>query len=270
MTFRYFPRKEDYMKKFLLASVLSMLLSVTTTQMVDAEHHEDLGEYDAVRFQSSKKPTLPVDPTNPEIPVDPMNPDGSKPNPGTGGALSIDFASSLDFGMNQISNKDEYYEAQAQKYFNDPSLITPNFVQVTDNRGTLTGWTLKVKETQQFHTEEDVQYKELTGATLFFLKPELVSNSNSPNPTAYEVLGMVPNQESVITRAEFNQGAGTWITRWGDLTDLSEKKEIIEGKEKTTTFTSAIQLFVPGSTPKDPVSYKTNLVWILSDLPTNK
>ena len=32
------------MKKFLLASVLSMLLSVTTTQMVDAEHHEDLGE----------------------------------------------------------------------------------------------------------------------------------------------------------------------------------------------------------------------------------
>ena len=63
-----------------------------------------------------------------------------------------------------------------------------------------------------------------------FLKPELVSNSNSPKPTAYEVLGMVPNQESVITSAEFNQGAGTWITRWGDLTDLSEKKEIIEGK----------------------------------------
>lgn len=48
------------------------------------------------------------------------------------------------------------------------------------------------------------------------------------------------------------------------------KKEIIEGEEVDTTFTSAIQLFVPGATPKDPVSYQTNLVWILSDLPTNK
>ncbi|WP_066026315.1 WxL domain-containing protein [Enterococcus mundtii] len=258
------------MKKFLLASVLSTLFIALSCQMVYAEQHDDIGGYDAVKFRSSKEPTLPVDPTNPEIPVDPMNPDGSRPEPGTGGALSIDFASSLDFGINKISNKDEYYAAQAQRYFNDPSLITPNFVQVTDNRGTLAGWTLKVKETHQFRAEESTQYKELTGATLFFLKPKLVSNSNSPQPTAYEVLGMIPNQESMITSAEIDKGAGTWITRWGDRSDLFEKKEIIEGEEVNTTFTSAIQLFVPGATPKDPVSYQTNLVWILSDLPTNK
>lgn len=114
------------MKKFLLASVLSILLVALSCQMVYAEH-DDVGGYDALKFRSSKEPTLPVDPTNPEIPVDPMNPDGSRPEPGTGDALSIDFASSLDFGMNKISNKDEYYAAQAQRYFNDPRLITPNF-----------------------------------------------------------------------------------------------------------------------------------------------
>lgn len=257
------------MKKFLLVSFLPLLMMVTS-QRVQAEQHEDIGEYDAVKFQRSKEPTLPVDPTNPEIPVDPMNPDGSRPNPGTGGALSIDFASSLDFGMNKISNKDEYYFAQAQTYFNDPSLITPNFVQVTDNRGTLSGWTLKVKETQQFHAEKSVEYEELTGATLFFLKPKVISNNNSPSPKSYEVLGMVPDQESIITVAEVDQGAGTWITRWGDMADLSKKTEQVDSQQANKTYTSAIQLFVPGSTPKDPVSYQTKLVWILSDLPTNK
>ena len=42
-------------------------------------------------------PVDPLDPEQPVTPVDPTNPDG-KPNPGTNGPLSIDFASSLVFG----------------------------------------------------------------------------------------------------------------------------------------------------------------------------
>ncbi len=45
------------------------------------------------------------DPTNPEIPeVDPMNLDGSKPNPEQEGRCQL-LCCSLDFGMNQISNR---------------------------------------------------------------------------------------------------------------------------------------------------------------------
>ena len=55
MIFRYFPRKEGLYEEVLLASILSMLLSVTATQMVDAEHHEDLEEYDAVKISIIEK-----------------------------------------------------------------------------------------------------------------------------------------------------------------------------------------------------------------------
>ncbi|WP_254558779.1 WxL domain-containing protein, partial [Salmonella enterica] len=77
------------------------------------------------------------------LPVFPQNPDGSKPNPGGNGSLTIDFASSFDFGNHKISNKDQTYLAKAQKYF-DSEVLTPNYVQVTDRRGTFAGWNLKV------------------------------------------------------------------------------------------------------------------------------
>jgi len=256
------------MKKFLLLSALPLMLATFATQQVHAEVDHD-ESYDALRLQPSEDPTLPTDPNNPGITVDPMNQDGTRPNPGTGGQLSLDFASSFDFGVNKISNADAIYYAQAQHYFNDDKLVTPDFAQVTDNRGTLGGWTLKVKEAQQFQADRPVEYSQLTGASISLLKPQLVSVSDSPEPTTREVIDLVPDQESIVTEASTGQGAGTWITRWGDQGDLFEKKVIVDGKEEKKAFTQAVQLFVPGSTPKDPVNYKTTLIWTLSDMPSN-
>ncbi|MEB5953235.1 WxL domain-containing protein, partial [Enterococcus innesii] len=68
----------------------------------------------AITFEADPNPTNPVDPTDPEKPVDPVDPtDPDGPNPGTNGPLSIDYASSLDFGVNKISNKNEVYYARA-------------------------------------------------------------------------------------------------------------------------------------------------------------
>ena len=92
------------------------------------------------RRQKSQKsivdPTEPVDPENPDPekpvkPIDPTDPEG--PNPGTQGPLSIDYASSFDFGKNRISNKDQVYFARAQQY-QENQKETPNFVQISDNR----------------------------------------------------------------------------------------------------------------------------------------
>ncbi|WP_256869283.1 WxL domain-containing protein, partial [Enterococcus thailandicus] len=55
-----------------------------------------------------------TDPTDPVDPTDPTDPEG--PNPGTNGPLSIDYASSLDFGVQKITSKDQIYFAASQKY----------------------------------------------------------------------------------------------------------------------------------------------------------
>ena len=77
-----------------------------------------------VEFDPDEDPTRrtvdPVDPdpNNPVNPWDPTTPD-HKPNPGTDGPLSIDFASSIDFGKNKITNKDETYYANPQYLWNE-------------------------------------------------------------------------------------------------------------------------------------------------------
>ncbi|MGH2245718.1 WxL domain-containing protein, partial [Enterococcus faecalis] len=70
----------------------------------------------SIVFTPSTDGTDPVntenhDPEKPVRPVDPTNPDG--PNPGTPRPLSIDYASSLDFDSNEISNKDQTYFGRA-------------------------------------------------------------------------------------------------------------------------------------------------------------
>ena len=161
------------------------------------------------RKSRSRKPVRPVDPTNP---------DG--PNPGTPGPLSIDYASSLDFGSNEISNKDQTYFARAQTYKNPDGsaseLATANYVQVSDLRGTNAGWVLKVKQNGQFRNAETL-HKELTGATVAFTEPSVRSNATDvlpPTATANIQLDAA-GAETVVMQAPEKTGAGTWITLWG-------------------------------------------------------
>ncbi|MDR2832108.1 MAG: WxL domain-containing protein [Streptococcaceae bacterium] len=259
------------MKKILLMSLPTILF--LASGMVIHANEQNTHSYASkagVSFYESETGTPPTNPVtpNPNNPLYPMEPDETAPNPGTGGSLSLDYASSFDFGVHKISTKNEVYDAQAQRYF-DSSVITPDYVQVSDERGTLAGWVLKLKETSQFHATEETEYDELSGAALSLTKPVVVSNNNSPAPSAQEVINLVPGTEAIIMIANPGQGAGTWITRWGEVSDLHEETQKIGGKDVTKEFSTAITLSVPGATPKDPVNYKTTLMWILSDLPQN-
>lgn len=81
------------------------------------------GSNGSVSFIAGKGPTDPLDPNKPDpvipvMPIDPTDPDG--PEPGTDGPLSIDFASSLDFGVNNINGQknglsEDVYYAKAQE-----------------------------------------------------------------------------------------------------------------------------------------------------------
>ena len=110
----------------------------------------------------------------------------------------------------------------------------PNFVQVSDNRGTETGWTLKVKQNGQFKTEAN---QELTAAKVTLSNGRVVSASQSAKPTtAPATIELNPTgAESVVMAAGDKEGAGTYLMSWGDSVDAAK---------------TSISLEVPGSTTK--------------------
>ncbi|MBO0473883.1 WxL domain cell surface protein [Enterococcus sp. DIV0840] len=235
---------------------------------VEAEETKEYESNGAVEFIPNLDPTDPVDPENPDpekpvAPIDPTDPEG--PNPGTQGPLSIDFASSLDFGKNRISNKDQTYFARAQKYQGEQK-DTPNFVQISDNRGTNGGWTLTVKQEAQLTATTQTLNDVLTGAQIKLSAPSVNSNAqNVEKPVAVDEIALTPGVESVVTTAAIGAGSGTWATYWGAVEEVEERDE--EGTVQNVNVTKDVQLSVPGATPKDAVKYQTKLVWTLTDVP---
>ncbi len=132
------------------AIILGAAVVAINATDVQAAATQSLESNAVVNFIENTTPTKPVDPENPNPgkpvgPIDPTKPGG--PNPGTQGPLSIDFASSLQFGTSKITTTDEVYSAYAQEVVSDGvSSFRPQYVQVTDNRGTDAGWKLTVNQ----------------------------------------------------------------------------------------------------------------------------
>lgn len=124
------------------AMVLTLLVGGATTTIAAGNTGGSATSKGAVSFKANTNPTDPIDPTDPTDPIDPTDP----VDPGTPGPLSLDYASNLNFDMNEISTKDEVYHATLVEVKDGESTReVPNFVQVTDKRGTNAGWTLEVK-----------------------------------------------------------------------------------------------------------------------------
>ncbi|MDT1958937.1 WxL domain-containing protein [Carnobacterium divergens] len=252
------------LSKLVTSSALVLLtLGATTSTALAA----DGGVYESngvVEFIPNDGITPPVDPenpdpTNPVDPIDPTDPEG--PNPGTNGPLSIDYASSLSFGKNKITNKDEIYYANAQE-LKDGS-FKPNYVQISDNRGTNAGWSLTVKQEGQFQNKE-TQNKVLTGTVLKLAESTAVSNAEGVTaPTTSDIILDPSGATSPVMSAQTGNGAGTWVDRFGTV-------EAMEIDGETIQKNKAITLEVPGSTPKDAVKYSTKLTWTLTDTPGNE
>lgn len=257
------------MKKIsILATIcLSQAVMLSTATAAEVNQYESNG---AVEFYPNSDPELPLDPTNPDPeepvkPIDPTNPEG--PNPGTSGPLSLDYASSFDFGLNEITNKSMTYYARAQTY-KDGVKDTPNYVQVTDKRGSNAGWSLKVKQNGQFNATKPTVNKLLTGAEITLEMPKVVSNGTAVAPETVATVNLDPTGAEVqVLSAKEETGAGTWVNSWGTVEEIKEKAR--DGQEVSVNVTKAVSLFLPGSTPKDAVEYKTTLTWLLTDVPNS-
>ena len=177
-------RVNSVKKSIVVLAMVGLYVSSTVALAADGGTYQSNG---SVEFIQNDVVTPPVDPenpnpTDPQKPIDPTNPEG--PNPGTNGPLSIDYASSLEFGQNKITNVDEIYYAQAQG-FSDGSIreqYRGNYVQVTDNRGTNGGWTLTLKQEGQLSSSSAKLYKELTGAQISINESVAVSISERSFP----------------------------------------------------------------------------------------
>jgi len=183
---------------------------------------EDGGAYTSntiIEFESASDIiTPPVDPTDPGNPVDPIDPiDPEGPKPGTPGPLSIDYASSLDFDKQKITSTTQVYKAKAQKFKGDRG-DGPNYVQVSDTRGTDGGWSLQVKQDGQFKIKDTD--KVLTGAEITFKNAHVTTASASPKPSIFkESFSLNPDGNGVaenIMTAKAGEGSGTYVLAFGD------------------------------------------------------
>lgn len=262
------------MKNIKLFSTIALTALSLSTMGVIAHADETGASYESngvVKFIPNTDPTDPVDPTDPTDPVEPVDPtDPTGPNPGTDGPLSIDYASSFDFGLNKITNQDETYYARAQQYKAGTAKgATANYVQVSDNRGNNAGWTLKVKQNGQLTATTDTLNKELTGSAITLTAPTVNSNSTAPvYPVANPTVALNPDgTEVLVMSANVNTGAGTYTDSWGNVETVTEKDK--DGNDVEAEVTKAVSLTVPGGTPKDAVKYSTTLTWNLTDVPGN-
>lgn len=253
------------MKKIILTPLLltTALLAVSVSSVAQTQYYPSKG---ILEYEANGEPVNPVDPekpTDPVKPVDPTDPDG--PDEGTDGPLSINYASSINFGRNKISREDAIYYADAQTFKDENmDLRTANYVQVSDNRGTAGGWKLMVSQMGQFRSTEAKEYKELKGVQMVFDSPEAVSISDDEEivPSVDKITLDPEGASSLVMLAKTGQGLGTWLSVFGEAEEIDQEGEAV-AKNK------AVYLEVPGKTPKEAAEYRTKLVWTLTDVPGN-
>ncbi|MBA3927715.1 WxL domain-containing protein [Listeria rustica] len=201
--------------------------------------------------------TPPVDPTDPGTDVTPTDPVAP-----TTGALRIDFASQFNFGTQTISGAAKDYHAlyseiqplDAGGLATGPKKYVPQYVQVTDNRGSNAGWNLTVSGTEFTNASSQT----LAGATLTLGGGTLSSampNTLTPGTVTPSVTVGAASQ--VLVSAEANKGMGTWVHSFGSTIGVTAA----DTNPDVTLHVPAEAQKVAGST------YTSTLTWTINDTP---
>lgn len=268
-------------RQFLVSLVAIATISFLSQYAVISAASSAYQSNGSVGFMPSNEVTPPFNPNEPtpEEPVNPIGPEGEQPNPGTAGPLSLDFASSFFFGNRKITNQDVVYPAKAQALAKQDGTITsyvPNYVQVTDNRGTNAGWTLNVSQAGQLRSAKATTNDELKGAAITLKNPVAVGITRNMSPIANEVTLDPNSASSIVMSAVVGTGSGTCITRWGNQGDLTDEEQALVDtqsnsdlvEKENVTVSPAVTLSIPGKAPRDAVQYTTTLNWTLTNILT--
>lgn len=236
-----------------------------------------------VKFDKSTTPD--PDPVNPDpVDPDPVIPDPTDPPVGTDG-LWILAVSDWDFGTHNVSSLSSgalnvhaaddtistYVDANGNGQQDLPGevsvtkKVTP-YAQISDVRGTNTGWTLSV--TGSAFKDSSTPAKMIPGAELTIPKSTVSSaTSTAQAPTGYDsvtisitggaaVPVMAAKDMQTATPTNFNddQGMGTWTDSFGS-------------QAVSATDTSKPKLSIPKNVVVADGTYQSTLTWTLSDTP---
>ncbi|EMS4684333.1 WxL domain-containing protein [Listeria monocytogenes] len=236
-----------------------------------------------VKFDKSTTPD--PDPVNPDpVDPDPVIPDPTDPPVGTDG-LWILAVSDWDFGTHNVSSLSSgalnvhaaddtistYVDANGNRQQDLPGevsvtkKVTP-YAQISDVRGTNTGWTLSV--TGSAFKDSSTPAKTIPGAELTIPKSTVSSaTSTAQAPTGYDsvtismtggaaVPVMAAKDMQTATPTNFNddQGMGTWTDSFGS-------------QAVSATDTSKPKLSIPKNVVVADGTYQSTLTWTLSDTP---
>lgn len=140
----------------------------------------------------------------------------------------------------------------------------PNFVQVVDNRGKLSGWNLSVTATPFTGENKSGQDVALNGAVLSVNDLSLKGPAEVAAPTILNNSVNINESSSTLMSAAANAGTGSWSLKFGE--------------EETTTETygtlvqdTGVKLDIPAKAqPQADVAYKATLTWVLADGPVSE
>lgn len=251
--------------RFATSTVLAATLLIGGFQGTAAEVRvaETDGQVSFVPNDRDPTEVIPPDPgpDGPDVVIPPIGPDGQT------GPLTIAYAPTLDFGTQEISNRDAVYSMVAEEQQladtqgEENKVPYVSFAQVQDTRGSNAGWRLTVALSA---FESGTQHNELRGAQIIFASREVeyISFNQENAPSAHEAgLRLDANgaAQAVLT-ADAGKGAGTSSVVWGDQDELNAQYQ----DQAPVVRNEAIQLFVPGATAKDAALYVATLTWQLS------
>ncbi|WP_375178506.1 WxL domain-containing protein [Enterococcus rotai] len=158
-------------------------------------------------------------------PIDKDTPDEDITN--QHGPLSIDVAPNFDFGTDKIGVGTTDYPI---KNTNNP------YAQVTDSRGTGSGWHLRAKITE-FETAD--KSNKLTGATLTLVSKEL--QTTNPQGVAFRA----PVAESITLNDSpqnlLSAAAGNGLGTWANYFDKDASKLTIPGGNLIGEYTATLE-----------------------------
>ncbi|WP_086315546.1 hypothetical protein A5821_003033 [Enterococcus sp. 7F3_DIV0205] len=291
------------MKKMTLAGLgiltFSTLVLGNQTALATVEKPEADTEA-TVQFEAN------TDPDTPEVVVPPVgggeggivDPDGSDGNKGDGNP-SFNIAYVSNFRFNERTDDDtnftkfkpiklnangmtlwakgtqltlngvdkdgnEITPAQSTVYKN-----IPNFVQVVDNRGKLSGWHLEVSAGDFKGKDSDDQEVTLKGANITLTQPTIAGPSEieltSPlAPTTFSSEKTLNTGAQTILDAKANAGTGSWSLKFG------QEEKLAGADYETLVEDTGVKLTIPATAEaKANVAYKADLKWTLTDAPSN-
>ncbi|EOL43588.1 WxL domain-containing protein [Enterococcus caccae] len=264
-------------KTLIIAAFLgSLLFTIGQTKSSYAKESSLSGDAEVELKGYKEENSIIRDPENPKVEVDPGE------SPQTEGDLRIDFAPKLNFSTVMISDENAVFPVNAQLFHGDTS-ARGNFVQVSDYRDDPDGWTLQIRQENQFKHVTKLG-AELKGAVISFDQTWVNSSRDlAKAPTvSKEVIRMSNVGETYnLAVAQSGKGSGTWSIVFGasqenhnerpntlEIRKDSSGKEILDPIFKKPVYTNrAVTLAVPGATEKEPGAYSTVLTWVLAELP---